>query len=195
MNIIRERQQKPHYIGGSDLYVDDRVASMQQATCAACGNDRWPLAMLREKDGRWYCPNDFDSMNNREAVERIAEDMAEGADRPVRWLTIQPAMNMLDETPTGAVTSLYDSTARSVSQQQPLSLARGGAAKTLYLGGVAFTSSDTISYTTGITDSVAPVITSTLITLTLVASIGATPSDFYSLTFNGTTFRNIFSVR
>lgn len=194
MIILRQRRFHPVNIGPAHAHEEHRIESMTQARCASC-EGRWALDQLKEKDGRWYCPNDYDEMNPREAAEQLANDLARGAQYPVRWLTIQPALQFDSETPLGAITALTDGAGRTVSPGSPLSFTKGGAAVTLKLGGVQFSSADTIAYSSGISNNVSPVVTSTLITLSLVASGGMTAGDNYSLTFNGTVFRNIFRVR
>lgn len=191
MNIVRARQQRPVWVGSANNHDTHRIESMYQARCANC-DALWAWDQLTEKDGKWYCPNDYE-INARELAEILAEDLQEGADKPVRYLTIQQPINAMTQTPAGVITSITDVNGVTVSAAAPLYLHTGGSAVPVKLGGQNFSSSDTISYTSGISDSSSPTITTMLITLSIHATGSA--GDRYSLTFNGTTFRNIFRVR
>lgn len=193
MRTIRKRRIEPVDVGSSNVYDQRRIAEMKQAKCPTC-DSLWPWSMLREKDGIWYCPNDYE-INAREGAEMLANDVARGAQRPTRWLTIQPPQNATTQSPVGAITSITTSGGVAITQRSRLYFRRGGPAQVVLLGGQRLSSSDTIAYSSGLSDSVAPVITETQITLTIIAAGGATPSDYYNLTFNGSAFRGIFGVR
>lgn len=192
MNILRARQQRPVNVGNSNVHDHKRIESGNQARCANC-DQLWAFDDLTEKDGRWYCPNDYE-LNLREANELLAESAEYAAGRPVRYLTIQTPIDGMTQSPAGAITSLTDASGNAVDQLHPLALHTGGSAVTLKLGGVSFTTADTISYTTGISDNSAPALTGTTLWTLSVHATGAV-GDSYSLTFNGSTFRNIFRVR
>lgn len=191
VQYVRTRTQRPVWIGSANNHDTHRIESMYQARCANC-DALWAWDQLTEKDGKWYCPNDYET-NARELAERLAEDQKDGADKPVRYLTIQQPINAMTQSPAGVITSITDVNGAAVSAAAPLYLHTGGSAVTVKLGGQNFSSSDTISYTSGISDNSAPTVTATLITLSIKATGSA--GDFYSLIFNGTTFRNIFRVR
>lgn len=192
MNILRARQQRPVNVGNSNVHDFHRIESMNQARCANC-DELWAWDKLTEKDGRWYCPNDYE-LNQRELSEMLAADQEIGAAKPVRYLTYQQPIDGMTDTPAGAVISLTDTNGNAVSQAKPLALHTGGSAVTLKLNGVSFSTADTISYTTGISDNSAPALTGTTLWTLSVKATGAA-GDTYSLTFNGSIFRNIFRVR
>lgn len=78
----------------------------------------------------------------------------------------------------------------------PLVLTRGGAAGVLSVLGGGFSSSDTFSYSTGISDAASPFLSSDdLWTLTVHASGGA-PVGVHPMTFNSTNlWQSVFDVR
>jgi hypothetical protein len=81
-----------------------------------------------------------------------------------------------------------------INQSNPLVLVRSGSAVTLVIKGGDFASTDTFSYSTGITDDTAPALSGTTQwTLVLEASGAATPG-LNNLTFNDHTYRGIIRI-
>lgn len=72
----------------------------------------------------------------------------------------------------------------------------GGAAVAMTLGGVNLSSSDTVTYTGGVTDSIAPAYAVDGLTavLTVVAGGAVLPGD-YDLYYNDNRFARVFKVR
>lgn len=193
MTIIRKRIQNPVDIGTANAFDQQRIDSMRQERCWGSCRALWPASMItvRESDGMHLCPNDMEIGKVEIAIMQAENAARAEGETPLPF----PPTRMALESPVGAVTSITTAAGLAITPTAPLQFQQGGAAKTVLLTGVRFSATDTLSYSAGFSDSVAPVVTSTLITLSLVVAGGTTAGDRYSLTFNGTTFRNIFSVR
>ena len=188
MNIIRERTQRERNFRVAD-YEARRLAEVAQARCGQCW-DRWPASMMTEEDGRQRCPDcvDITTAEWKAAVE--AHDAARVAEK--QTMPQISAAPLRESVPHIRIMENVSGT--RVNQSAPLVLVRSGAAKTLVIKGGGFASTDTFTYSTGISDSVAPSLSSTTQwTLTLAASGAATPG-LNHVTFNGHIYRNLLSI-
>lgn len=170
------------------------LATARVKRCGTCTLEV-PEADIIVEDGQERCPMCLDLLTAEWKAQEEAY-VAAVKSNAIECLAMPPQISIraLNETEVGSVTAFTDSAGNDVWQSRPLSLRRGGAAVTALMKGRDFTATDTLSYSTGISDNSAPVVTSTLITLSLVAS-GVMAAGQYSLTFNGHTFRNVFAVR
>lgn len=192
MRIIAENRYAPRIWRGPDFYDRRRIAEVEQERCQGACKDLYPASVMAWEDGRRRCPNCIEIRGavrleeiRSEAQEWIAEDVIRSQPYAPR-----PAS---EDAPQGVATSMTVGGV-AVTQSAPLYLTRGASPSTLILLGQNFSANDTASATSGITLAVS-VITAADRRYDVSADVGATPGDFYSLTFNGTTFRNIFRVR
>jgi hypothetical protein len=191
MRIIAQSRPLPRVWRGPEFYERQRIDEMRQERCHRC-DGLYPSSVMAWEDGRRRCPNCVE-IRGRDELERIrgeafewiAEDVIEGQPFALKYAT--------EDAPVGVTVSMTVSGV-AVTPSVPLYLTRGAAATTLVLAGHNFSTADTVSATSGITVAVSSR-TATQTDLSVQADVGATPGDFYSLTFNGTTFRNIFRVR
>lgn len=105
----------------------------------------------------------------------------------------------LNDSQPGIVTAITDSAGNFLSQTAPLFMPRT-VAKTVLLVGQRFTAANVTTYASGITNNSAPVITASLITLSLIAAIGITPGAYGITMADGVTqtgheYPRIFAVR
>jgi len=193
VRILAERKQFARNSNPND-YDLRRIREMRQERCQGGCNGLFPSSVMQWEDGRRKCPGCFEIRGTTE-LERIravaqawiAEDVVKG--QP--WAPVRPAA----DSPSGTITKMQRADNSDVLFTSPLTLSKGGAAVTLLLTGARFSASDTFSYSTGITDNVAPALTgTTLWTLSLKAANTMAGGE-YNLTFNGTTWRGIFRVR
>lgn len=157
--------------------------------CGTC-QELWRSDQMTTEDGLRVCPNDVD-VTTETYKSAILEREAARAD----LYNIEPNVSQATMSPTipATVGYLVDAAGDLVYMSAPLELLRTVAA-TLTLHGRGFVSTDTITLPSGITNSMAPVITSTTITLQLIADIGVT-AGVYSFSLNGNPIRNVLQVR
>lgn len=190
--LLKRRTHIPIYYDARS----QRPRIIREARVKRCGTCTYeiPEGDIVREDGREVCPMCKDTLT-AEWKARETSYVAGVREEAVRRLFQPPQVSIrpLQETIPSAVTSITNSAGVWLSQSTPLNLIRGVAA-TLLLNGVRFSSTDTITYSTGITDSSSPTRTSSLTTLSVVADPGMSAGS-YSLTFNGHVYRNIFSVR
>ena len=171
----------------------DRILSDDEATCGHCMR-RFPKADLVIEDGVEICRQGSSPTTTEDYKAALQEEIAAKHESYIpRPIESQARHGWPEEA---VITSMEDADGNAVAVNAPLNMVRT-VAKQLIVNGRDFSASDTFAYSSGISDSVAPVRTgTTLWTLTLVASGGMTPGDKYDLTFNtDTTLRNVFSVR
>lgn len=165
-----------------------RLKEVAQERCGLCW-ELWPVSVMVDDQGRRRCPNCVGA--TLETV--IADDNLRVADH-VRDRQTKPQITRAAFRETIPwVRVMEDVGGNAVWAGAPLTLTRGGASKTLALRGGGFASTDTFSYSTGITATTALTGTATW-TLTLTAGVGATPGTG-NLIYNNHTYRGIFSVR
>lgn len=169
-----------------------RIREHRVKRCGTCTYEV-PASDVVLEDGAEHCPMCMDVMtsewkaNELDNVARIKGESAVLAYLP------QLSIRSLNEVIPSAVTSITDSDGIWVTQTSPLAMFRGEAI-TLLLNGRRFASTDTITYSTGISDDSAISRTDTVTTLSIIADLGMGAGS-YSLTFNGHVYRNILSVR
>lgn len=168
----------------------DIIEEVEQKRCGVC-TQRAPASVFETEEGIEKCPRCIDITTAAWKAEQVEIDAAAIAAKPLR-----PQISQMPLEPTrGAVVNLLtDSGGTIVDQRRPLRLVRN-VARVLLVNGLRFSSGDTISYSSGITDSSAISRTDTVTTLTVVAALAMAPGDHYHLTFNGVTYRDVFSVR
>jgi hypothetical protein len=189
MNILSQRRERPQDYR-SDRYERQRLSELKQERCGVCTDD-WPASMMLTEDGLRRCPDCSDNGRSREEKAQIqSADNARRAGRQTRQ-QVPP----IREESVAFIRSMEDASGNAVLRQSaPLVLVRNGAAVTLVITGGGFLSTDSFTYSTGITDETAPALTgSTVWTLSLVADGTATPGDNH-LTFNNRTYRNLLRV-
>lgn len=190
MRIIRQRTPQVRSYRAND-YDALRLNEVEQDRCGQC-MDLWPASMLTEEDGYTRCP---DCVEIR--TEQVKRDIEANDARMIALKQTRPQINSggaFRQTITLTRRIEDGSGTRVQPQSAPLVLVRGGAAVSLVIKGGGFSSADTFTYTSGITDDSAPSLSGTTQwTLSLVAS-GGMAAGFAHLTFNNHTYRNIFMV-
>jgi hypothetical protein len=192
MRIVAGRRVKERRFVNPNALDGRRITELKQERCGVC-DGLYPASFMQWEDGRRRCSNCVDIRGTVALAEITAEAyqwIAEGSAVEAQEFPTHAAS---DDSPTGVVVSMLRASGTDVTQTSPLVLARG-VNTTLALHGQGFSTSDTIAYSTGISDGAAVSRTATLTTLTLLADVGMTAGD-YNLTFNGTTYRGIFRVR
>ena len=159
--------------------------------CPAC-RELWDSGRMTDEDGIRKCPNDVD-VTTETYKAAILEREAARAD----LYNIEPNISqavMEPVIPATVTRVAISATAPVIYNGNPL-LLRRGVATSMILFGRGFTSTDTVGYSSAsITNDDPPVITSTTITLLMLADPGMTPGT-YSVTLNGNTLRGILQVR
>lgn len=198
MRYLKRRLIEPQYYDARST-DERRLSSHRVKRCGTCTYEV-PEADITVEDGAELCPMCVDTYTAEWKVNEesyVAEIKAESALRLVD--PPQLSIRALTEGEPGVVTRITDSAGNYLSSTSPLRLVRT-VATTVLMVGQRLTTSNTFTYSTGITDSVAPVYTAALITLTLVAS-GAVTTGPYGITMaDGMTqtahvFPNILAVR
>ena len=178
----------PSYRGND--YDIKRLEEVAQERCGLCW-DLYPASMMIPNDGTRRCPDCFADPDAARTAEIRAWDAAYVAARKMRS---QVSEAKLQETAIPFIREMQNASGVKVWQGATLGLVRSGSAVSLVIIGGGLASSDAFSYSTGISDSIAPSLSGTTQwTLTLVAS-GATTPGLNHMTFNNHTYRNIFSV-
>lgn len=169
----------------------DLLDSVEQERCPQCTERRPVGVMIEESDGIRRCPDCLVVRTPVDVARILAHDAA-----VIGALQTRPQISRMplnESTPPHIRIFEDDNGARVLPQSAPLVIARSGTAVLVLIGG-DFASTDEFTYTSGISDSVAPSLSgSTQWTLTLAAS-GGTSTGFKHLTFNDHTYRNIFLV-
>jgi hypothetical protein len=146
---------------------------------------------MTEEDGQDRCPECVEIRTPSYVAHTMAREQEYAASRILRpQISKVPLASKFPPT----IVAMTDGSGNPVSQSHRLKLSRNIAAS-LILSGRGFTSTDSYSYSTGLSDSSAPVTTATQKTLSIIASLIATPGDNYGLTFNGVLYPNCISVR
>lgn len=146
-----------------------------------------PEADITVEDGVEKCPMCVDVYTaewRANEQRHVAEVRAESAMR----LNNPPQFSLrdLNESEPGIVTAITDSAGNFLSQSSPLLMPRT-VAKTVLLIGQRFTAANATTYPSGITDASAPIITASLITLSLIAAVGVTPGAYGITMADGVT--------
>ena len=188
MNIIRTRRQIIRNVDSS-RFRDRLLREVEQERCGLC-TDRWPASRMIDEDGYRRCPDCIETTGPSRTEAILHADAANIAAKQTRpQVTRMPFRESVPH-----IRVMENASGSRVNQGAPLGLVRSGSAVELILKGGGFASTDTFTYSTGISDSVAPSLSgSTQWTLTLVASGGATPGN-NNLTFNGHSYRGILRV-
>ena len=175
----------------SNDYDDLRHEEVKQERCGLC-TELWPSSMMRDNDGLRRCPDCYDTRG----IFRKNEIRQYDNDRIRRKQTRPQISRMtLDDGNIAFIRSMTNVSGTRVLPSSPLLLSRGGAAVALTLTGGNFASSNTFTYSSGVSDNSAPSLTGTTVwTLSLVASGGMAAGEWH-LTFNSHTYRNILRVR
>ena len=192
MRIVAARRIRERRFISPNRLDGRRIEEMRQERCGVC-DGLYPSSFMQWEDGRRRCSNCVDIRGTVALAELTAEANAWIAEGQVSEAQEYPTHAATADSPSGVVTSMLDANGATISQSSKLLITRG-VNKTLALHGQNFSTSDTISYSSGITDGAAVSRTATLTTLTLLADGGMTAGD-YNLTFNGTTYRGILRVR
>lgn len=189
MNIIRQRRIRPTYYT-EDRWERQRLAEVEQERCGICMMLR-PSSVMQTEDGNRRCP-DCLAVRSEEVKARIAEaDAQRIAQRQTRP---QISQVPLRSAAVPHILKMENAGGTRITQSNPLVIVRSGSAVTLTITGGGFASTDTFTYSTGITDDSAPSLTGTTVwTLSLVASGAATPGNNH-LTFNDHTYRGILRI-
>lgn len=195
MNYILNRASLP------ELYDAraQRYRILKTARAKRCGTCTFevPEGDVVMEDGAERCPMCKDTLT---AEWKANEEREVAAVKAAAYRALfQPpqfSVRPLQEARPGVVSSITDGSGVTVYQSAPLAMVHATPV-TLLLIGQRFAATDTLSYSSGITDDVPPVITSTLITLSLAAFVvqdQATPGR-YNVTYNSHVYRGILLVR
>lgn len=185
VRFLQHRRIQPFEYRAADQ-VRRIIESHRVKRCGVCTFEV-PEDDIVVEDGVEKCPMCRDTYTAEYLAneqEHVAMVQAESALR----LNVPPQFSVagLDESEPGVVTAITDSAGNFLSQTAPLLMPRT-VAKTVLLVGQRFTSANVTSYSSGITDSVPPVITASLITLSLIAAIGVTPGAYGISMVDGVT--------
>lgn len=162
------------------------IESHRVKRCGVCTLEV-PEADITVEDGVEKCPMCRDLYtaewlaNEQRAV---ADIKAESAMRLV--MPPQVSVRDLNDSEPGIVTAITDSAGNFLSQTSQLLMPRT-VAKTVLLIGQRFTAANVTTYASGITNASAPIITASLITLSLIAAIGVTPGSYGITMADGVT--------
>lgn len=173
-----------------DRFEGQRIAEIAQERCGIC-TMLYPASVMIDEDGRRRCPDCRDTTTIDRQASIQASDAAYVAARPTRP---QISQTPLAPPRRAFVRAIQTATGSPITQSAPLTLMRG-VATVVKLAGNHFSTTDAITYTSGISDSAPVSRTLTTTTLTIVADAGMTPTDHAELTFNGKVFRGRFRVR
>lgn len=198
VRLLKQRRIEPAEYRAQD--EQQRIIDSHRVKrCGVCTLEV-PEADMTVEDGVEKCPMCVDTYTAEYlAAERahVAEIQMESAQR----LNYPPQFSVLslNESEPGIVTLITDSAGNALSQTSPLFMPRT-VAKTVLLIGVRFTAANITTYASGITNASAPVITPTLITLSLIAAIGVTPGAYGLTMADGVTsvaheYARILAVR
>ena len=191
MTTIRQRRQHPIDYDHS-AYEELRLREVKQERCPICW-DRWASSLMRtEADGIRRCPDC--RLSPRTEPEKAAIEKADA--RRIRSRQTKPQISQvpLQDTVVPWIRVMETATGTRILPATPLHLTRSGPAVQLIVKGGGFASTDTFTYSTGISDSVSPSLSGTTQwTLTLIAG-GSTVPGSNHLTFNNHQYRNIFMV-
>jgi hypothetical protein len=146
--------------------------------------------VLPDLDGIELCPNDRDDESTATAHAARMETMAANVERLLPQPNVSQ-MAIVKRIP-GTVTDIEDVSGNSLLPD-PLLLYRS-VPNTVVLRGVKFRASDIIGYPAGVTDAVAPAMTTATWTLTIVAALSMA-AGLYPLAYNDATFRGVLLVR
>jgi hypothetical protein len=185
MRILRKRQSD------NETYLPPDVVLGAQERCGLCW-DIWPVGEMTDEDGRRRCPDClFKDDTETAKMEIQARDSRRIAERQTRP---QISRAPLDDSTPAHIRVMENASGTRVTQAAPLTIVRSGSAVQLVIKGGGFASTDTFSYSTGISDDTAPALSgSTQWTLTLAASGAATPGE-NNITFNNHTYRGILRI-
>lgn len=176
----------------NDRAVDVEV---EQERCGLCF-DRRPKSAMRDQPGggRRCVPECWVPYSEADVDAGVS-----ALHQRLQTLSDAPPQQSIAPLREGQISYINSKTTAAgvevVPGVSPLRLSRGGAAVQLIIDGGNFASTDTFSYSTGISDSVAPLLSgSSRWTLTLVASGGMVAGE-WNMTYNDHTYFKIFSVR
>lgn len=188
MNFVKRRIQIPANFH-SDTYEGQRLCEVEQERCGQCW-DLWPKSTMADEDGKRRCPDCIDTTSAEWKARVEAHDSDRIATRQTRPQSSDAPF--IESVPHIRV--MENASGARINQSNPLVLVRSGAAKTITVKGGNFASTDTFTYSTGISDDVAPSLSgSTQWTLTLEAS-GSASAGLNHLYFNGHIYRNHIMV-
>lgn len=172
---------------------DKRVESGLVKRCGVCWRI-WDADAFTNEEGQVgteeRCPQCVDTRTPLWKADTFAEETEYAVSREPEP---QDSIAQLKSTFPGSITRITDSNATRVYDGAPFRLIKS-VARTLLLTGRSFSSSDTITGSTGLTVTVL-LRSDTLTSLSITADSAMASGDHYSLTFNNVVFRNIFSVR
>lgn len=188
-----KRRRLPAVFYDAAMQKSRILATARVKRCGTCTFEV-PEADVIVEDGQERCPMCADILTAEWKAQEEA-GVAAIKSNAIECLTAPPQISVraLNENRGSAVTAITSTSGSMLSQSAPLVMTRT-VANTILLKGVRLSSTDVIAYPSGITDSIPPVVTSTLITLTPIASVGMTPGA-YPLQFNDNVYRNLFAVR
>lgn len=187
MRTLKKRTESIVY---ADPKFADKIDSLEIKRCGTCWRE-WPAGQMIEEDGQDRCPECVEIRTPSFVAHTTAREQEYAAGRILRP---QISKVPLKSTFPPTIVTMTDASGNQVSQSHKLNLRRN-VASTLILNGRGFTATDSLSYSTGLSDSTAPVTTATQKTLSIIASLVAVPGDHYGLTLGGVSYPNCISVR
>lgn len=205
MNFLKRRRLFPAEYHAASQKLR-KIASHRVKRCGTCTYE-FPEEDMTIEDGQERCPMCVD-LYTADWLAHEELHVAAVKEASAQQLVIPPqySIRTLLESRPGTVTLITDASGNVVSQSAPLAMTRN-VAKGLLIYGQYFTSACTVTYDTGITNNLAPVITPAvpggtpaIMTLSIIAALGMTPGN-YTLTFNdgvstyGQPYVGILSVR
>lgn len=185
LRYLKRRQLEPVEYRARDDWPEV-IDSHRVKRCGVCAF-LFPEAKMVVEDGVEKCPMCVDTYT-AEYLTKEQQDVADVIMASALALNnpTQFSRRGLQESQPGIVTAITDSAGNTLSQTSPLFMPRT-VAKTVKLIGVRFTAANVTTYASGITNASAPVITSTLITLSLIAAVGVTPGAYGITMADGVT--------
>ena len=182
---LKRRHIEPAEYRASDQHLRV-VESHRVKRCGVCTFE-FPEEDVTVEDGIEKCPLCVDTLTAEWKANEVSDVAAvKMASAMALQNPTQYSVKSLQEPRPGIVTSITDSAGNALSQSTPLFMPRT-VAKTVLLLGVRFTAANITTYAAGIANNAAPVITPTLITLSLIASSGVTPGAYAITMADGQT--------
>jgi hypothetical protein len=201
MRFVKRRHIEPAFYDARSQKFR-RIKSHRVKRCAVCTYE-FPEADMIIEDGQERCPLCADLYTaewlalEEAHVAHVKEESATRLVNPPQFST----RSLLENQP-GAITLITDANLNELSSSSPLTLYHGGAAASVLLTGQRFTSAMAFTYSsTKISNNAAPVITPTLITLSLIVAASGNLPGAYDLsvtdgvTVNAHIYPGVFAVR
>lgn len=178
-------------------YRERMLADYKCKRCVVC-HFRWPVDLFVVEDGVEKCPLCADLKTEDYKIRELVKATRRAARNAKIFAKSAKEVSQFplnEEVFPGTILSITRSDGTRVSQRSPLRLVRGVATPLLLVGSRFVADDHPSSYgSASIVDDTPPVVTDSLITLSINAQVGAQPGD-YTMTFNSKNYTNLLQVR